>query len=224
MPKDYYIVLGVSRGADPGRIKKAYRECAKQYHPDTASSAEDSRRFHEIQEAYEILSDARRRRAYDREVQQAEASSARRSAPDLIRPRARERMRDIWSRVDDFFEGFVPGMYPDYFEKGHGKGKDLYLEVLLEPEEALRGGLFPVTVPLVTDCPRCGSGGYLSDFLCPACRGSGVRRTRAGFSLSIPPRVRHGTAVRLPMDDIGLRGTHVNVLILVAPAAAEAAW
>jgi molecular chaperone DnaJ len=223
MSRDYYIVLGVSRGADPDRIKKAYRECAKQYHPDTGCSAEESRRFHEIQEAYEILSDTRKRQAYDRQVQQAGALSVRRSAPDLTRPRVRRRMRDIWSQVDDFFEGFVPGFYPDYFEKQRGRGKDLYLEVLLSPDEALSGGLFPVTVPLVVDCPRCGPSGCYGDVFCPLCRGSAVVRTSAGFSLSIPPRVRHGTVVRLPMDDIGLRSTHVNVTILVE-AAAQPAW
>jgi DnaJ-class molecular chaperone len=60
MPKDYYIVLGVSRGADIEKIKKAYKRVAKQYHPDTATSKESTDKFREIREAYETLGDAER--------------------------------------------------------------------------------------------------------------------------------------------------------------------
>ena len=65
MTRDYYVILGISRGADPGQIKQAYRKIAKQCHPD-AAPAGDPHRFREVQEAYETLSDQNRRRRYDR--------------------------------------------------------------------------------------------------------------------------------------------------------------
>ena len=55
--KDYYIILGVSRGADLEKIKKAYRRGVKNYHPDTTQSAEGSERFLKIKEAYDTLSE-----------------------------------------------------------------------------------------------------------------------------------------------------------------------
>ena len=65
--RDYYAVLGVERGADDKTIKKAYRKLAKKYHPDTsAGDARAEEKFKEATEAYEILSDPKKRRLYDR--------------------------------------------------------------------------------------------------------------------------------------------------------------
>ncbi len=64
--RDYYAVLGVDKSASPEEIKKAYRLLARRYHPDTSKSPETVERFHEIQEAYEVLGDPEKRVAYDR--------------------------------------------------------------------------------------------------------------------------------------------------------------
>ena len=64
MPKDYYLVLGVERGANLNKIKKAYRTVIKKYHPDITRTKESTTRFLEIKEAYEILSDKSKRRRY----------------------------------------------------------------------------------------------------------------------------------------------------------------
>ena len=67
MSKDYYEVLGVDRGADDATIKKAYRKLAMKYHPDrNPDNKEAEEKFKEIGEAYEVLSDADKRAAYDR--------------------------------------------------------------------------------------------------------------------------------------------------------------
>ena len=65
--RDYYEILGVERGADKDQIKRAYRNLAKQYHPDrNPGDAEAEEKFKEASEAYEVLSDAEKRAAYDR--------------------------------------------------------------------------------------------------------------------------------------------------------------
>ena len=64
--RDYYDVLGVGRDADPGAIKKAYRKLAKKYHPDTnAGDSEAEKRFKEVTEAYNVLSDKEKKKLYD---------------------------------------------------------------------------------------------------------------------------------------------------------------
>src|SRR3712207_5902246 len=63
---DYYKVLGVDRKASPDDIKKAYRKLARRYHPDTSTEPDAENRFKAISEAYDVLSDAEKRRQYDR--------------------------------------------------------------------------------------------------------------------------------------------------------------
>ncbi len=64
--KDYYEVLGVNRSASAEEIRKAYRRLARKFHPDVNKSPEAATRFAEMQDAYEVLSDAQKRKAYDR--------------------------------------------------------------------------------------------------------------------------------------------------------------
>src|SRR5437867_924042 len=64
--RDYYELLGVARTASPDEIRRAFRRLARQYHPDVNRDASAGERFKEINEAYEVLSNAEKRRHYDR--------------------------------------------------------------------------------------------------------------------------------------------------------------
>ena len=63
--RDYYEVLGVSKNATDKEIKKAYRQLARKYHPDNNKDADAEAKFKEVSEAYEVISDANKRKAYD---------------------------------------------------------------------------------------------------------------------------------------------------------------
>ena len=66
MKRDYYEVLGVSRSADASAIKKAYRKLAKKYHPDSnVGDASAAEHFKEVNEAYDVLGDEKKRKLYD---------------------------------------------------------------------------------------------------------------------------------------------------------------
>lgn len=225
MPKDYYIVLGVSRGADVNKIKKAYRTVVKKYHPDVVQSEETKKRFLEIREAYDTLSDERRRREYDKELAKQGSELRITRVPDIIERRTslfEEIERLFSSATDDFFEGFLPGFFDT--EKGRIRGKDLYFEAILSPSEAAEGGLFPITVPTIEPCPKCNKTGAWEDFFCPVCSGYGRVQSEREFSLTIPPNVRHGTKIRLSMEDIGLRDAYLNVMVLIAPYVEGEEW
>jgi hypothetical protein len=127
------------------------------------------------------------------------------------------------SAADEFLGGILPGFFPDFFEKERGKGKELFLELILTPREAAEGGLFPITVPLIAACPQCKTEGIWEDFFCPVCRGSGRVRTKQQFSLSIPPHVQDGVHIRLPLDDIGRPAVFLNVTVAIERFS-EAFW
>ena len=95
--------------------------------------------------------------------------------------------------------------------------KELHFEMILSPNEAAEGGLFPITVPVIEPCPKCGKTGYWEAFICPVCFGCGRIRTERAFSLSVPPNIRHGAQIRISMEDIGLKGTHLNIQVLIDP-------
>jgi DnaJ-class molecular chaperone len=119
MPKDYYIVLGVSRGADLKKIKQAYRREVKKYHPDAYRADESPERFLEIKEAYDTLSDEAKRRDYDRDLER-EGSLLRISrAPEIITERRTvfDTTDTFASFVDEFFLGALPG----FFDRSIGK-------------------------------------------------------------------------------------------------------
>jgi molecular chaperone DnaJ len=218
MAKDYYLVLGISRGADLNKIKRAYRKIAKQLHPDVTHSSLDAERFIEIREAYETLADEAKRRKYDADLQKQGSSLRVYAVPETIRKRRSvfKEMDSFESLVDDFFEGFLPGFFSR--ERSRSTAKDLYYEVVLSPEEARKGGLFPISVPVVAPCPRCGKTGLWEEFFCQVCLGQGRISAEREFSLSIPPRTHHGTSMTLSLEDIGLQGAYLHVLVSIDPS------
>jgi DnaJ-class molecular chaperone len=224
MAKNYYIVLGVNRGADPKKIKDAYRTVVKRYHPDLSGNLSTTEHFLEVKEAYETLSNEGKRRRYDVELAREGSELRNRRVPEIVRERRSraEGIESLLSRADDFFSGFLPGFFD--VEKRKIGEKDLYFEAILTPKEAAEGGLFPVTVPVLEICTRCRPTGMLESFFCPVCGGYGRVQSRREFSLSIPPGVKHGAEITLSMEDIGLKDTYLNILVRIEGNLEEEEW
>ena len=225
MPKDYYIVLGVSRGADIDKIKKAYRTIVKKSHPDMNQSIESKKRFLEVSEAYETLSDEEKRKAYDQELISRDKVIRVSEVPEGIKRQRYiyDRMENMFSsEVDEFFDGFVPGFFE--MNQKSSANKDLFYEAVLSPEEAVRGGLYRIRIPVFERCTRCNRTGFLIDFFCPECNGEGRVRSEREFSLSIPNNVSHGDKVSISLEDIGLKGVYLHVTVLIDQRLSEDIW
>jgi molecular chaperone DnaJ len=180
MARDFYEVLGVSKKASADEVKKAYRKLARQYHPDRNPddpSAED--RFKEVQEAYDTLSDADKRKQYD-------AGGVLGGFPG----------GGFGAGGGGGFTSDLGDIFSSFFGRGRGagpqptRGRDLETDVRLSFEQAMDGAQVPVEVVKAAACPTCGGNGAkpgTSPIVCPRCGGRGVDSQSQGlFSISQP--------------------------------------
>jgi molecular chaperone DnaJ len=211
---NYYLALGVSKEADLHKIKKAYRIFCKKYHPDISTSLVDKRKFLKIQEAYETLSDSEKRKKYDESLNRKDIRINANWENVKKRKNFSSSIERFHTFVDDFFEGLVAGLY----EESLTREKELFLELILSPEEARNGGAFPIDIPILEPCPECRETGVWLFAICPLCHGYGKVKSSRSFMLHVPPGVSHGTQVRVPLEGIGLENVALNVDIILTTA------
>ncbi|MFW6055675.1 MAG: DnaJ domain-containing protein [Thermodesulfobacteriota bacterium] len=218
MPKDYYLILGLSRDADCHEIKQAYRNLAKKIHPDVTDCRENREKFLEVKEAYETLADETKRRHYDRKLASRKpgrqpAGNQARSSRNSARP----------SYENHFFPGFSSGIFQDILNvfsgfPGTGPGdRDLFFEAVLSPREARSGGDFPIHLPVLAPCPHCGRSRFGHDPFCPVCGGRGMVHSETEVSLRIPPHVRDGAQIRFGLDQAGPEKCLVTITVRIRP-------
>jgi molecular chaperone DnaJ len=181
--RDYYEVLGVARDAKPDEIKKAYRKLAVKFHPDKNPgdhTAEE--KFKELGEAYEALSDADKRAAYDRYGHAAFTGGMGGGGGGGFHDAA-----DIFSQV---FGGAFGGGFEEFFgggrrqRSGKQRGSDLRYDLEITLEEAANGVEKELEIERNVPCETCeskgtkGSGGVKT---CQTCGGRGVVARQAGI-------------------------------------------
>ena len=173
MPTDYYNVLGVARDADENTIKRAYRQLARKYHPDVAQDkALAESHFKEINEAYEVLSDAQKRANYDR-FGHAGVNGA--AGEGGFGPFGGEGFGDIF----DMFFGAARGGAAQQRRNGPSRGSDLRYDVEISLEDAFAGTTREVNFRHLATCTACRGNGAEPGTLivpCDRCSGSGIQR------------------------------------------------
>lgn len=178
--RDYYEVLGVSKGDDKKEIKKAYRKMAMKYHPDrNEGDAEAETKFKEVNEAYEVLSDEQKRGAYDQYGHDAVNGQGGFGGQGGGQGNFSDIFGDVFG---DIFGGGGQG--------GGGRrssvqrGSDLRYNMSLSLEDAVRGVEKKIKVPTLVTCNPCdGSGAKkgTSAQTCGTCHGQGQVRMQQGF-------------------------------------------
>ncbi|HEV7175274.1 MAG TPA: molecular chaperone DnaJ [Solirubrobacteraceae bacterium] len=189
---DYYKILGVGKNASDEEIKKAYRKLARQYHPDrNPGDKKAEERFKEISQAHDVLSDADKRKAYDRGTGPFGFATGGGGGFD---PGAfGGSFSDILSNL--FGGGGAqrgPGGRQGDVRSGRAapRGRDLETEVSMTFDQAVNGAQVPLAVPTSKACPTChGTGAKpgTTPKVCPVCDGRGVEAQSQGiFSISQP--------------------------------------
>jgi len=174
--RDFYEVLGVERTATEADIRKAYRRLAQKYHPDrNPDNKEAEEKFKEGKEAYEVLTDAQKRAAYD---QYGHAGVDPHRGGAGINP-------------GDAFGDIFGDVFGDIFGGGRGRsrsqvyrGADLRYELELELEQAVFGDSLNIDFTTLSECDQCkGSGAAPNSKIntCDTCHGTGQVRMQQGF-------------------------------------------
>lgn len=183
--RDYYEVLGVSKGASADEIKKAYRGKAKELHPDRNSDNPNAEaEFKEANEAYEVLKDADKKAAYDRfghAAFEGGMGGGARGGPGF------QGQGDFASAFSDVFDDLFGDIMGG--RRGGGgrravRGSDLRYNLRVSLEDAYAGMQKTIQVPTAVACDTCnGSGaeGGTEPTTCPTCSGMGKVRASQGF-------------------------------------------
>ena len=211
--RDYYEVLGLSKGASDDEIKKSFRRLAKQYHPDmNPGNAEAEAKFKEINEAYEVLSDADKKAKYD---QYGFAGVD----PNFGAGGFGGGFGDMGFDIGDIFGSFFGGGFgggQSRNKNGPRRGANIQTEVTIAFEEAAFGCEKDITISRFETCPTCGGNGCekgTTPEICPDCHGSGtVRATqRTPFGVvqtqqECPRCGGKGKIIHQPCHDCGGKG------------------
>ncbi|MDQ6712793.1 MAG: DnaJ domain-containing protein [Candidatus Dormibacteraeota bacterium] len=234
--KDYYQTLGITRTATEKEIKSAYRRLARQYHPDVNKDLKATERFKLINEAYEVLSDPKKRTKYDQlgadwERIEREQGFARQyqSQPSQGAGQAAG-FGDFSDFFNTYFSGEGGGFSGYGFEGTRGrtatreKGEDIEHPIEITLEEAARGGERTIQTEVPEPCPTCGGSGFtgerrkvgnrtvMESVTCPTCGGAGVRAARRQIQVKIPAGVIEGSRIRVKGE--GQRGAEAGDLYL----------
>ncbi|PWR02866.1 molecular chaperone DnaJ [Meridianimarinicoccus roseus] len=184
--RDYYDVLGLARGASPDEIKKAYRQKAKEFHPDrNADNPDAESKFKEAGEAYEILSNADKKAAYDRfghaAFEGGMGGGGRPGAGGAGQADFASAFSDVF---DDLFGDFMGGQRGGGGRQRAARGSDLRYNLRISLEDAYRGLQKTIKVPSAVSCGACngtGAEGGSEPVTCPTCSGMGKVRAQQGF-------------------------------------------
>ena len=206
MATDYYGTLGVAKGASEKDIRQAYRKLARQYHPDVnPGDASAEARFKEINGAYEVLSDAEKRRKYDKYGDQWQYA-------DQIEEMQRQRGGQTFRFGGDggfHFEsgdagdlGGLGGIFGSLFgqqarARGPRRGADVEQPIEVSLDEAFAGTTRTLQFAGQEACATCGGSGGIAGAGCHVCQGSGLMPKTKRIEVKVPAGVDAGSRVRV---------------------------
>ena len=228
MPKNYYIILGIPAKSSQQEIKSAYRRLAKEFHPDRYGQNHSP--FLNVQEAYTVLSDPVRRRAYDAALESNSKQQQHYRQPEPMGRQYKDEVEPLipakgpvdlgeaslarsfqvhrpsrQALFDRLFSNFSAG------ERTKGeRPENLSVVIALTPEQAFRGGHVRLYVPARVQCPRCYGRGGTGYYECWRCSGAGKLTGEYPIMINYPPGISDNHTVQISLARYGIRNLYLT--------------
>ena len=218
MDKDYYEILGVVESDTPENIKLAYRKLARKWHPDIAGNSSNIlKKFKEINEAYEILSDKVKKEEYDRArrfynyAKNGSDNAPYKNNTTNPNPNTKAKTQDNTS-AEEYFKNFTKNIDEWFYNKNKRaennktssvhplRGEDIYTEIEITVMEAITGVEKVINMLQSSPCPKCSGRKFVNGGLCPSCNGKGEKTQHKKFTVKIPAGIKNGAKIRLSKE------------------------
>lgn len=216
--KNYYSILGVTPDSTAAEIKSAYRKLARKFHPDINPYGSD--RFKDITEAYETLSDDKKRAQYDtiygfvkttktkertspnqaqyeykKQTYHYKKPESKTKSENKTQTNPKDSKKEFSKKINDIFEEFAKPKKPS-----PKKGEDIYETISITINEAVNGAQRTVNVMNTTQCPHCKGRKFINGAICPKCSGTGEKTEHKKITVKIPKKVKNGAKLRIPSE------------------------
>lgn len=210
--KNYYSILGVTPDSTDAEIKSAYRKLARKYHPDI--NPYGTAQFKDITEAYDVLSDSKKRMQYDTlngffksaPKQEKQYTSSKQAHGEYKKQASAEKHTepktskdDFSKKINDIFEEFSKPK-PKKTKLNPKRGDDLFEDISITVRDAINGGERIINVMHSSECPNCRGRKFINGALCPVCKGTGEKLEHKKINVKIPKNVKNGTKLRVPKE------------------------
>ena len=223
MKRDLYSLLGLESDASMDLIESAYREFVSKLYPDRLEY--DREIFLRIQKAYSTLTDAGRRKAYDEALRGGEKplNVTQKTPVESLAPERTVDLGEVslthsFQTIQPSFEQLFDRLWSNFTLLTRPKAETiegLNVEILLSPEEALRGGQVRVFIPSQFQCPACDGRGGVGPFECWRCDGRGIIVGEYPLLVSFPAGIS-GAVVEIPLDRFGIQNFYLKVYFRVS--------
>lgn len=221
--KNFYSILGVTPDSSNAEIKSAYRRLARKFHPDVNPSG--AQQFKEICEAYETLSNPKKRMQYDTingffkssknteqetkhtSTQQAQTEYQKTKQENPQKKRENSQKKQV--KNEEFSKKFNK-IFEEFGKKKSKpipqKGDDIYENISITIKEAREGCERTVNIMHSCECPHCKGRKFINASVCPQCKGTGEKIEYKKINVKIPSNVKNGTKLRIAQE--GKAGTN----------------
>lgn len=197
--KNYYSILGVTPDSTFAEIKSAYRALARKYHPDI--NPQGTEKFKDVSEAYDTLSDAKKRLHYDTVNGFFKSTKTKTSSEKAHEEYKKSTSHeDVQKKTKDEFSKKISDIFKQKKKNIPKRGEDINEQISVSIKDAINGCERTINVLHTSECPHCKGRKFINGAICSVCDGTGEKSEHRKITVKIPKNIKNGAKLRIPAE------------------------